>query len=99
MFAPPTGGTSAERNCPEILFGVSNFLHRDQVLNSLALFNRALCRKAPIVGANLKGAVRASTENGGKIAENRALTDVNRRYVGIYDRFSAVTVEFTTITY
>ena len=36
------------------------------------------------------GAVRFSTESGGKIAENRTLTDVNRRYFGTNDRFSAV---------
>ena len=36
------------------------------------------------------GAVRISTENGGKFAENRTLTDVNRRYFGVDGRFSAV---------
>ena len=38
-------------------------------------FSWELCRKAPIVGANLKGAVRISTENGGNFAENWALID------------------------
>ena len=46
--------------------------------------------KTSILGANMKGEVRMSTENGGTIAENRALTDVNRRYFGICGRFSAV---------
>ena len=36
------------------------------------------------------GAVRISTENGRKIAENRMLTDVNRRYFGVDGKFSAV---------
>ena len=62
------------------------------MLNSLALFRRELCRKAHIVGASLKGG-RLSEDfhrKGAKIAENRALTDVIGRYLGIYDGFSAV---------
>ena len=33
--------------------------------------------------------MRISTDNGGKFAENRTLTDVNRRYFGVDGRFSA----------
>ena len=51
---------------------------------------RALCRKAHIVGANLKGGSEDFHREGRKIAENRALTGVNRRYFGISDQFSAV---------
>ena len=67
-----------------------NLKHYLGVKFSGLFFSRELCRKAPIVGANLKGAVRISTENGGKFAENRALTDVNRCYFGVDGRFSAV---------
>ena len=34
--------------------------------------------------------MRISTENGGKFAENRALSNVLRRYFGVDGRFSAV---------
>ena len=51
---------------------------------------RELCRFAHIAGANLKGGREDFRRNGGKIAENRALTDVNRRYFGVNGRFSAV---------
>ena len=34
--------------------------------------------------------MRISTEDGGEFAENRTLTDVNRRYFGVDGRFSAV---------
>ena len=57
-------------------------------------FSQGLCRKADIVGANLKGGSedfhRKRRETRTK---NRALTDVTRvtrRYFGMYDRFSAV---------
>ena len=43
------------------------------------------------MGANSRaGAMRISTENGGKFPENRTLTDVNRRNFGVDGRFSAV---------
>ena len=50
-------------------------------------FSRELCRETHIVSANLKGGNEDFHGKGGKITENRALTDVNRRYFGIYDRF------------
>ena len=53
-------------------------------------FSRELCREAHLVSANLNGGSEDFHGKGGKIAENRALTDVNRRYFGTYDRFSAV---------
>ena len=53
-------------------------------------FSRELCRKGHIVGANLKGEVRISIENPEKIAENKAISDGNRRYFGIHDRVSVV---------
>ena len=52
--------------------------------------SRELCRKAHIAGANLKGGSEDFRRNGGKFAENRALTDVNRRYFGVNGRSSAV---------
>ena len=48
-------------------------------------FSRKLCREAHIVSANLKGGSEDFHGKGGKITENWALTDVNRRYFGIYD--------------
>ena len=50
-------------------------------------FDRELCRKANILGANWKGGAVPTERR--KIAENRMLTDVNRRYFGICGRFSA----------
>ena len=42
------------------------------------------------MGASLKGGSEDFHRNGGKFAENRTLTDVNRRYFGVDGRFSAV---------
>ena len=42
------------------------------------------------MGANLKRGSEDFHRKGGKVAENRALTDVSRRYFGFYGRFSAV---------
>ena len=53
-------------------------------------FSRELCRKAPIMGANLTGGSEDFHRKRGKFAENRTLTDVNRRYFGVDHRFSAV---------
>ena len=55
--------------------------------NSLSLFSRELCRKSNIAGSNLKGASEDFRRNGGKIVENRAFTDINRRYFGVDGRF------------
>ena len=51
--------------------------------------------KPPIAGANLKGSTEDFRRNGGNIAENRAaenraLTEVNRRHFRICGQFSAV---------
>ena len=43
-----------------------------------------------MLDANLKRGSEDPHTEGGKIAENRALTDVSRRYFGICGRFSAV---------
>ena len=48
-----------------------------------------LLRKPRIAGATLKGGSENLHRQGGKIAENRTLTDVHRRYFWVYGRFSA----------
>ena len=56
----------------------------------IPFFRRELCRKTHIVGANLKAGSEDFRRSRGKISENRALTDVSRRYFGVDGRFSAV---------
>ena len=53
-------------------------------------FSQELCRKTHILGAILKDGQWDPRTEGGIIAENRTLTDVNRRYFRISGRFSAV---------
>ena len=52
-------------------------------------FWRELCREGHIIGASLRGRQCGFPLKMRKIAENRALTDVNRRYFGVDGRFSA----------
>ena len=89
-FGAPPGHSPHRQNHRPDFHNVSNQSENDSRQIPWPFFSQELYREAHLVSANLNGGSEDFHGKGGKIAENRALTDVNRRYFGIYDRFSAV---------
>ena len=81
------------KGCRKALYKKSLHLFLAPIIRCWILwpfFSRDLCRKAHVVGADLKGGSEDFHRKRGRIAENRALTDVNGHYFGVDGRFSAV---------
>ena len=77
----------------DCLFSECQFTVRElfvEAITSLALVWPEIVPESPHCGCQFEGGSEDFHRKGGKITENRTLTDVKRRSFGINGRFSAV---------